>query len=306
MTGTSPTLDSVTTDDGVRLYCEVWGSGANTLIVPNGICYMDEFRRFAQGRTVVAYDVRNRGRSDTLTDPAKLERGILNDVDDLDAVRRHFGAERIDLIGHSYIGVMVVLYAMHYPRHVSRLVQIGPAPPHADTRYPAHLAWADATMEEFIRKSTELRQQMTAQDDPVEICRKFWELLRVLSVFDAKDAAKIDWIRCELPNERSFMMYWIQRIVPSLQKLRFTAEDFAKVTAPVLTVHGNRDRNAPYGGGREWAMHLPDARLLTVPDTAHAPWVEAPEKVLEPIEAFFDGRWPELAEKVTALDPQAA
>ena len=38
----------------------------------------------------------------------------------------------------------------------------------------------------------------------------------------------------------------------------------ARVRAPVLTIHGTWDRNAPYAGGREWALTLPDARLITV------------------------------------------
>jgi pimeloyl-ACP methyl ester carboxylesterase len=41
-------------------------------------------------------------------------------------------------------------------------------------------------------------------------------------------------------------------------------ESIAKVTAPVLTIHGRKGRNAPYGGGREWDMLLPNARLITI------------------------------------------
>src|SRR5437667_10930358 len=39
-----------------------------------------------------------------------------------------------------------------------------------------------------------------------------------------------------------------------------------------LTVHGTKDRSSPYGGGREWALMLPNARLLTIENVAHAPW----------------------------------
>jgi pimeloyl-ACP methyl ester carboxylesterase len=38
---------------------------------------------------------------------------------------------------------------------------------------------------------------------------------------------------------------------------------------PVLTIHGTKDRNAPYGSGREWAFNLPNARLLTIKGGAH-------------------------------------
>jgi len=61
------------------------------------------------------------------------------------------------------------------------------------------------------------------------------------------------------------------------QELNF--EDVQKAQAAVLTIHGMKDRSAPYGGGREWAMMLPNARLVSVEKAGHAPWVEAPELV---------------------------
>src|SRR5262245_5962965 len=107
------------TDDGVGLYSEKLGEGRELVLVPNGIYLREDFARFAKGdRALVFYDVRNRGRSEAVTDPAKLARGVHQDVDDIDAVRRHFGASKVDLIGHSYVGMTVVLYAMKYPEHV--------------------------------------------------------------------------------------------------------------------------------------------------------------------------------------------
>ena len=71
---------------------------------------------------------------------------------------------------------------------------------------------------------------------------------------------------------------------------------------PVLTIHGTWDRNAPYAGGREWAMTLPDARLITVEGAAHQVTADATEVVLSAIDRFVGGAWPEKAEKVTALE----
>jgi pimeloyl-ACP methyl ester carboxylesterase len=75
----------------------------------------------------------------------------------------------------------------------------------------------------------------------------------------------------------------------------------AKVQGPVLTIHGTKDRSAPYGAGREWASVLPNARLLTIDNAAHAPWIEAPGKVLGPIETFLEGAWPPAAENIESV-----
>lgn len=292
----------VTAGDGIRLYFHKVGNGPRTVIIPNGLYFLDDFKRLATGRTLIFYDLRNRGRSDAVTDQAKLKRAIHHDVEDLEAVRRHFGVEEPDVIGHSYVGLTVALYAMTYPAHACRVVQIGPIQPSQDRQYPAHLTNADDVLPKVFARIAELQQERQSLD-PVAFCRKFWSLLRVIYVADPADAVKIDWGRCELPNERNAMRFWGQHVFPSIQALRIAAEEFAKAKMPVLVVHGTKDRSSPYGGGREWALLLPNARLVTVENAAHAPWIEAPELVFGSIEKFLGGGWPPAACKVTSLDP---
>ncbi len=295
----------ITMEDGVRLYFQQLGSSPKAVIIPNGFHMLDDLRHLGHWRTLIFYDVRNRGRSDTVAEVAKLVRGIQQDADDLDAVRRHFGIELADVIGHSYIGLMVALYAMNYAAHVGRVVQIGPMQPDPSTQYPAHLTCADAVLAEAMAKIGQMMKERPT-GDPEDVCRKFWVVLRAIYVADPKDAERINWGRCELAKERSFMQYWTAHLLPSIQSLNLTAEAMAKAKAPVLIVHGAKDRNAPYGAGRDWAMRLPDARLVTVENAAHAPWIEAPDLLFGSITTFLDGEWPEPAEKVTSLEANSA
>jgi len=299
-----PSEGFVTTEDGVRLFFQKLGRGKKTVIIPNAIYLFDDFKHLAGGRTLIFYDLRNRGHSDHISDSLKLKRGIHQDVDDLEAVRQHFGVTQVDVIGHSYLGMMVILYAMKYPSHVNRVVQIGPMQPNLGKQYPAYLMGADPTLLEVSTKLTQLQKERQSED-PKEFCKKWWALARVIYVASPADAAKIShWGFCDLPNELNFMNHWSENIFPSIQSLDVTAEEVAKVTAPVLTIHGIRDRNAPYGGGREWALMLPNVRLLTVENAAHVPWIEAPEEVFSSIQTFLDGAWPEAAQKVESLDPK--
>jgi proline iminopeptidase len=282
-----PSEGYVTTSDGLRLWFQTVGSGPQVVVLPNGFHLGEDFSCLADRRTLVFYDVRNRGRSDAVTDPARLARGIHNDVDDLDAVRRHFGLERLVLIGHSYMGLMVVLYALKYPAHVERIVQIGPLGPYSSKPYPPELAYTDSTLRDVFAKIAEI-QKDRGTIDPEERCRRFWSVLRLIYVTDPADADKIRWGRCDLPNERGFLKYWTETILPSLQALSLSPADLAAVSAPVLTIHGTKDRSAPYGGGKDWAESLGTARLVTVGGAGHAPWIEAPEQVFGAIQEFLD------------------
>jgi proline iminopeptidase len=293
----------LTLEDGVELYFEVRGGGAQTVVAPNGFYWLDELNALGCGRRLIVYDLRNRGRSSPIADPARLARGVVNDVDDLEKLRRHFAIERLTLVAHSYVAFAIGLYAMRHPRAVERLVQVGPSEPFPGKQYPPHLTGADETQRAVLARLAQL-QAGPRSADPVERCHEAWRVLRELYVTDPADAPRADWGRCELANERAFMAYWMGQLLPSLRALQLTTADFARVEAPALVVHGSRDRSAPYGGGREWALLLPAARLLTVEGAGHAPWIEARQRVLAAIDAFLAGEWPHDAERVTTLEPR--
>lgn len=290
----------VTTGDGARLFFRQIGRGGKPVVIPNGFHLAGDFQCLCDNRPLIVYDLRNRGWSDHISDPSKLTGGIHNDVDDLETVRRHFGIGQLDLIGHSYLGLMIILYAMKYPACVNRLVQIGAMQPGSAKQYPAHLAFADATLPDVFSKLAELQKERESMD-PIEFCKRFWDILRVIYVTDPANAGRINWGRCELVNERNMMKYWNENILPSIQQLNF--EDVSRAQAPVLAIHGTEDRSAPYGGGRDWTMMLPNARLLSVEKAGHAPWIEAPELVFGSIQTFFDGKWPDAAESITGPRP---
>jgi proline iminopeptidase len=294
----SPTSEIfVPMDDDVRLYVRTVGDGPRVLFIPNGMYLYEDFRYLADRRTMVFYDVRNRGRSEPVNDPKKLARGVEQDVDDVDMLRRYFRAERIDIMGHSYIGLMVAVYAMRYPAHVNRVVQIGPSPPDPMKQYPAHLSNNDEILASVLARIAELQTQ-PRPSDPEEACRRFWDVLQTIYVADSRDAHKVNWGRCHLENERNFMRYYQEHLVPSIRGLVLKPRDFAKATMPVLTIHGTKDRSAPYGGGRDWTALLPQARLLTIHNAAHAPWIEAPSAVFDAIKIFLDGKWPDAAQQL--------
>ncbi len=293
-----PSEGYITTEDGIRLFFQKLGSGQKTVIMPNAVFLFADFKHLADGRTLIFYDLRNCGRSHHVSDSTKLKRGIHHDVDDLESVRRHFEITQVDVIGHSYLGMMVILCAMKYPAHVNRVVQIGPAQPFFSKQYPAHLTGADATLLEVSTKLAQLQKE-SQSEDPKELGKKREALLRALYVTDPADADKINWSFGE-----NVMKHLKENILPSIQSLNLSAEEVAKVNAPVLTIHGTRDRQAPYGGGREWVLMLPNARLVTIENAAHLPWIEAPEVVFSSIKTFLEAMWPEAAHKVESLDPK--
>ena len=162
----------VTSSDGVRLYYAKVGSGSEIAILPGRLFTFPDFQRLAKGRTLIFYDMRNRGLSDAVIDISKIS--LQHDTDDLEAIRAHFGIEKPDLIGFSYLGKIVVLYATQHPNHVNRIVQIGPGARKFGTKFSEALQAGD---ENKVPDPAEIKRMETlynngfAKDHPKEFAR---------------------------------------------------------------------------------------------------------------------------------------
>lgn len=296
----------VTTADGARLHYRKAGNGPRTVIVPLGWVLFDDFMQFSDIATMIFYDLRNRGRSSAVADVSTLT--VQQDVRDLETVRRHFNVEKFSAIGYSYLGLVVAMYALDHPQRVERIVQMGPVG-FAGTTYPAHLRHTDADIgapAEEVNKFKEMMKAGAKSSAPREFCEQQWKVMSYYQVGTAEGVKRAGPSHCDLENEWpvNFQRH-VERLWPTVHAVRLTRDDLQRLQQPVLTIHGTKDRNAPYGAGREWAMTLPNGRLLTVEGAAHASWADAPDVVFNAVRVFLNGEWPRNVERVTKLDPKS-
>ena len=291
----------VTVEDGLRLYYRTVGNGPETVVIPGALYLASEFEPLARGRRLVFYDMRNRGRSDAVADPSQL--GMQFELRDLEAIRQHLHVERMALIGWSYLGGVVTLYAHDHPERVTRLIQIGPIPPRRNP-YMDQVLPLDARVDPAgIKRIEEMRQAGLPDSDPVAFCRSYWKVYPARYVGDPSAIARIH-MPCELPNE------WVDNFYKHFDHLlrAFGEWDWrsaaASVKVPTLVMHGREDF-LPLEGAREWAAAFPNARLLVILGVGHFPWAERPETFFSAAERFLAGEWPEGAEIVRAVDESA-
>ena len=294
----------IETTDGAKLHYRKVGYGPITVIMPLGFVTFDDFQTLGNVATLISYDPRDRGRSSAMTDTSKMT--IRDDVADLEAVRAHFKVDKFVPVGYSYLGLMVALYAMEHPEHVSRLVQLSPVPMKAGTQYPKELTngYDDmAVPDADVKKWREMQAAGMAEKTPREFCEQQDKVFQYLLVGPAEHAPRVQ-SHCDLANEwPSHLDKHVKASFDSIQKITITDDDLKKISMPVLTIHGTKDRNAPYGSGREWATKLPNARLVTVEGAAHQSWTDDPVTVFASIREFLRGSWPLAAEKISQIEP---
>jgi pimeloyl-ACP methyl ester carboxylesterase len=255
--------------DGIRLHDVRLGHGADWVIAP-GVGNEADFAPLAAGRTVVFFDVRNRGRSDPV--PSTGQVGLPVEVDDIDVVRRRHGLDRVDVVGWSYLGLVAALYAARYPAHVRRLVLVCPLPLRA---YPPPPPSADVV--------AQLADLATQRLDPAAYTRAWRRITIPPPIFTRLQVDPSRW-----PNEHpDHMLVAMQRVIATLPPDYDFTPEIGSVTSPTLVVAGEADTMAPLPAAHEWTTTVPNATLLPLPHVGHYPQVEAPDEFFPAVDAFL-------------------
>jgi proline iminopeptidase len=277
----------------VELFYRMVGTGPDVLVMIHGGPGLDmgymvpDFQPLAERHRLLFYDQRGGGRSELLPDDAALYT-MARHVADLEALRRHFGLERMTLVAHSFGPAIAASYAMTHPDRVARMVFLGPVPPRAGTLWARYAASLDArlTSEERALLST-LEQAMVHGRDPVEACRAYWAIAVKPRVERPDLASRItgDFCSADAAAIRSGMAVAGPHTLESLGDWDFRP-GLAQVTAPTLILHGEAEA-IPMDLVEEWTTALPSATLVKIPGASHFPYVERPDLVWPAIEAFL-------------------
>lgn len=111
--------------NGVLIYYEALGHGQPLLILHGGPgashdYFLPYLLPLARTNRVVFIDERGSGKSGKLEDPKGYT--VENMVEDVEAVRQHLGLGKMNLLGHSYGGVLAEAYALKYQVNLAHLI----------------------------------------------------------------------------------------------------------------------------------------------------------------------------------------
>ena len=307
MRADDPIEGYIVTPDEVRIFYKIVGAGSETLVAVHGgpanslESIRADLEPLAKGRRVIYYDQRGQGRSELITDGKKL--GYEHHVADLEALREHFKLEKVTLLGNSWGGLLISLYAVAYPDRVERMVLHSPAAPIK--------GFLDDMEDEISRRASRLykpekleRMRFTLRpeswlkaSDPVAMCREaLTAVLRVYTYSQTLDA-RFKGDVCAGPPESVRLQRTVNAHVwRSLGDFNLMPK-LGVVKAPVLVIHGVADV-IPLKSSEFWAFGYPNARLFLIEKAGHIPQAETPDIFFPAVETFLKGTFPAEAKKV--------
>lgn len=263
--------------DDVTLHVRIMGSTeADNLLIGihggpgNSSDYMASLEALQNdGLTTVTYDQRGTGRS---SEPSEGY-ALLKYVEDLEAIRKALGHEKVHLFGHSWGGIVAMRYTTIHPDRVKSIILLGSGPPSVDA--------LRAAQTNFGRRIAELQQQGVI-DLPLPSASEELILAILPAYFSDPEFVMPD----EIVN-MSFDQNVSDQTFAALGEWDFRAE-VSQLQHPVLMLWGEDD---PFGLGMAEAtmsaFSSADVDFITLDACGHY-WHECPQAFFSEVLAFIE------------------
>lgn len=275
--------ETVTTDDGVRLWADSSGDGVPLVLCHGGPGLWDMFPDVTDMvddlATVVRWDQRGCGRSERCAGPWTTDRFVA----DLEAVRRHFGLDRMVLLGHSWGAQLALSYALAHPERVAALVYVG------GVGIDPVSSWHGSYGQNFLARLGEVPERLARWRELTDGDRERAVLQWSVEFEDRGRAMEhagrmadpwfdINFECSKALNAETKQSWGTPELYAACQGL----------DVPVLIVDGAGDIR-PRSAVDSLERALPRVRRAILPDAGHLPWVEDPKGFREAVATAL--RW---------------
>lgn len=268
--------------DGTTLYYEVIGKGEPVLMLSGGPGFSPDYLRPVAEKLSDKYSFvlfHQRGTGKSPVDKYDAEALSIDKlVGDLEALRNELKLERWTIAGHSFGGILSMMYTRKHPGRVRALALIDSGGP---------------TLKSVMKFQSNLESRFTAEDqakikewtEKAKTNRRqaAYELTKAKTAAYFADRAKahrfLDGMTEEWFHEGVF---WA--IVPQMMALDLR-EGLEQLKAPVIVIHGKQD---PLETAQEVHETFPGSKLVLIENAGHFPWLEQDEIFYKALDGFLN------------------
>jgi proline iminopeptidase len=279
--------------NGTRLWVESEGTGQALVLIPAGPgvphgYFHPHLSPLAKTQRVVYYDAFGTGKSDRVQGDKKYT--FARDVENVEGLRRALRLGKIDVLGHSYGGMVAQAYALRYPESVRRLVL-------ADTSWGGEMSQAHRnnalselrdqypeTYEKVMKLHAEgfytcSKEYRNADDAPPGFLlfynnSAFQDLIRTAEPPDSK-------VLCAIEGEDYDFVAGAE-----MAKLDFHTQ-LKNLNMPMLIISGRFDRGMLPRYAVQFKDHAPKAQFVMFEKSGHFPFIEEPEEFIRVVGEFL-------------------
>jgi len=268
------------------IYYKTVGKGPPLMIVHGGPG-MDHRYMYAhlldlaKNYRLIFYDQRGTGASQCKISEKTVT--IEQFVEDMDAVRRHLGLRRINILGHSWGGLLAVHYAVRHPLNVRSLMLVNSS------------GLTSEAQQDFFKNLDEMRTDVekdelkSIEDNPayamgaLDLHKRRDEIYMRPYFFDSENIAKMNYEISPLTVKNGHdVRTWIWKYLLNYD-IRPQA---SRIHVPTLILHSDNDV-IPLKVAEETNETIPGSEMYVMDDSGHYSFVEQNEEFLKEIRRFL-------------------
>ncbi|PZR35021.1 MAG: hypothetical protein DI538_15820 [Azospira oryzae] len=271
--------------NGTNLYVKILGEGEPLLVVHGGpglnqSYFMPHMNALAKKYKLIFYDQRASGQS-ALPSPDSVSLSFF--VNDIEAIRKEIGADKINLFAHSWGAIPATSYAISYSQHVQTLIFCNPVP--LSKEFDQEMR--NAQLSKVTSEDSTSRAMIVGSPAFRKGDGDAYKKLLLLSFRNAFYLPQhFNELNVNVPSnyvEASKILY--TGLAPDLAHYNYY-DQLKSLSFPVLIIHGEADA-IPLAASRKLQRSLPHSSLQVFSKSGHFAFIDEPRKFTKEISGFL-------------------
>ena len=281
-----PTTSGFLEINGSQVYYKTMGQGEPLVIVHGGPVMdhsylLPHLEELAKDYQLIFYDQRACGQSSVEVQVATMN--LAGFVEDIEQIRQALKLERINLLGHSWGGLLAMEYGIKYPENLNHLILSNSiAPSVADWELEGGRVSERATNKDREDRQAIMESGALQSVNPSKAIEK---LLRISFRPQMYDTTNLNKLNLYVPEDYMQRSQIFGLLGPDLTDFNLYS-DLQKITCPTLIIYGSEEPAASLHAQR-MTESFPNGQLSIIQKSGHFPFIENPSTFNKEIKAFL-------------------
>jgi proline iminopeptidase len=274
--------------NGTQIFCKSIGTGIPLMILHGGpgldhTYLLPQMEKLADTYELIFFDQRGCGKSSIHVDSTAMTLDAL--VEDIDRIRDAYNLNTMNLMGHSWGGLLAMLYAIKHGDRLNSLILVNSTPPTSELRSASFKIIGQRTSrEDSIAEASLVQTPEFKRRDPAAM-QKYFRLLFRGSFRDRHMADELTLTFGPDYGTRSKLVQYLAKD-PQLQSYDVLGR-LETITCPVLIIGSDYDLVPPEANERIHS-HIEGSRYVVMKNCGHFPFIEAPAQFFPAIRDFLE------------------
>ena len=274
--------------NGTQIFCKSIGTGIPLVILHGGpgldhSYFLPQMEKLADTYELIFFDQRGCGKSSIRVDTAAMTLDAL--VEDIDRVRDAYNLNTMNLMGHSWGGLLAMYYAIKHGDRLNSLILVNSTPPTSALRSASFdIIGQRTSREDSIAQASLVQTPGFKRRDPATMQRYF----RLLFRGTFRNRVMADELTLTFGPDygaRSKLLQYLAKD-PQLQTYNLLSR-LETIACPVLIIGSDFDP-APPESNELIHNHIGGSRYVVMKNCGHFPFIEAPGQFFPLVRDFLE------------------